>query len=111
MSMMQQSFKVKLVVGGILLTAIPLLIISVIVFYQNNQMMKTVTDESVKAARIDLDHTVQNLYAMCLMLPAGGDAAAEESEGLYEDNQDRDDGVCVRSRLKGQLHRFYGREA
>lgn len=76
MSMLQQSFKVKLVVGGILLTAIPLLIISVIVFYQNNQMMKTVTDESVKAAKIDLDHTVQNLYAMCLMLPAGGDAAA-----------------------------------
>ncbi|MDD5167811.1 MAG: methyl-accepting chemotaxis protein [Syntrophales bacterium] len=75
--MNKSSFKAKLIVGGILLTAIPLFAVSVMVYYQNHQVMNTVTDESVKAARIDLDHTVQGLQAMCLLLPGSGDPALE----------------------------------
>jgi methyl-accepting chemotaxis protein len=83
MRIIQFSLKMKLIAGGIMLTFIPLAVVSVIVFIQNGKMMKTATDESIKQARVDLDHTVQNLYAMCAMIPEGGDAAIEKKVRSY----------------------------
>ena len=73
----QRSLRANLMIAGILITVIPFLVVSSVVFFQNNQMMNTVTDECVKAARNDLDHTVKGLYAMCMMFPKSGDPEME----------------------------------
>ena len=76
--MKYSSFRLKLVIGGIMLTAIPLLIVSGLVYFQNKQMMNTVLEESVKASKTDLTNIVKNLYAMCQMLPPGGNPEQEK---------------------------------
>ena len=72
------SFRSKLLIGGLLLTAIPLLIVSALVYYQNNKMMQTVLEESINTSKAGLSNTVKNLYAMCQMLPPGGNAEQEK---------------------------------
>jgi len=82
MLMQQSSFRSKLLTGGILLTAIPLLIVSALVYYQNNKMMKTVLEESTSSSKAGLTNTVKDLYAMCQMLPSGG--SAEQEKKLHD---------------------------
>lgn len=78
MLMQQRSFRSKLLMAGVMLTAIPLLIVSGLVYYQNTQMMNMVLDESVKSAKADLTSTVKSLYAMCQMLPKEGNIEQEK---------------------------------
>ncbi len=78
MLMQNSSFRMKLLLGGLMLTAIPLLIVSGLVYYQNTQMTKKVVEESVAFSKGGLTNTVRNLYAMCQMLPPGGNAEQEK---------------------------------
>jgi len=78
MLMQQSSFRSKLLVAGIMLTAVPLLIVSGLVYYQNNKMMNMVSEESVRSAKTDLTNTVKSLYAMCRMIPKEGNAEQEK---------------------------------
>ena len=55
----------KLLTISVLLTVIPLLIVSVIVFRQNKTMVGVAETESTKLAYADLDQTATNIYAMC----------------------------------------------
>lgn len=61
----RMKLKTKLLVVGILLTAIPLVITSLLVFRQNNQMKNVAEQESTELAYADLDHIVENVYSMC----------------------------------------------
>jgi signal transduction histidine kinase len=55
----------KLLVIGIVMTVIPLLTISVVVFVQNKQMVKVAEQGNTNLAYADLDHTAKNIYGMC----------------------------------------------
>jgi len=55
----------RLLAYGIVLTVLPLIIISVVVLRQNNKMVKVADEESTNLASADLDHIAQNIYAMC----------------------------------------------
>ncbi|MDI6795880.1 MAG: Cache 3/Cache 2 fusion domain-containing protein [Desulfatibacillaceae bacterium] len=56
--------RTKLLTVGCILTLLPLIIIGIIVFMQNRQMLEVSTEESVKLAYADLDHMTRNVYAM-----------------------------------------------
>jgi len=55
----------KLLFCGILLTIIPLSVVSVVVLRQNGKMVSVAEEESTNLAFSDLDHIAQNVYAMC----------------------------------------------
>ncbi|MEN6575589.1 MAG: methyl-accepting chemotaxis protein [Phycisphaerales bacterium] len=55
----------KLLAIGILVTAIPLIVISAVIFVQNKRMIRVAEDGSTQEAYADLDHIAQNLYGMC----------------------------------------------
>ncbi|MGD2095718.1 MAG: Cache 3/Cache 2 fusion domain-containing protein, partial [Phycisphaerales bacterium] len=57
--------RTKLLTIGMLLTAVPLLIVSVIVFRQNKAMVCVAEEENTKLAYADLDHIAKNVYALC----------------------------------------------
>jgi methyl-accepting chemotaxis protein len=57
--------RTKLLTIGMLLTVVPLLIVSVIVFRQNKAMVCVAEEENTKLAYTDLDHIVKNVYAIC----------------------------------------------
>jgi len=57
--------KTKLLTYGIVLTVLPLIVISIVVLRQNNKMVKVADEESINLAYADLDHIAQNVYAMC----------------------------------------------
>ncbi len=56
------NLKTKLLLCGVLLTAIPLLIISCMFLWQNKKMIEVSTTESYKLASADLDHVADLLY-------------------------------------------------
>ncbi len=55
----------KLLAYGILLTILPLAVISFVVLRQNGKMVKVADEESTNLAYADLDHIAQNIYGMC----------------------------------------------
>jgi methyl-accepting chemotaxis protein len=57
--------RTKLLTIGILLTVIPLLTVSVIVYRQNTTMVKVSDEENTKMAYADLDHITKSIYALC----------------------------------------------
>jgi len=57
--------KTKLMSIGILLTVVPLLILSVIVIRQNIRMTSVAAEGNAKMALADLDRTLQGVYLMC----------------------------------------------
>lgn len=57
--------RAKLLTIGILLTAVPLLIIFATVLRQNNRMAQVAAEESAKIASDDLNHLVKGIYAAC----------------------------------------------
>ncbi len=57
--------RTKLLTIGILLTVIPLITVSVIVFRQNRAMVDVADKENTRLAYTDLDHIVKGMYALC----------------------------------------------
>ncbi len=56
--------KRKLVLGGLALAAIPLLILSAVVFTTSEKSIAITREESLKLALSDLDHIAQGVYSM-----------------------------------------------
>ncbi|MCG6893119.1 MAG: Cache 3/Cache 2 fusion domain-containing protein [Desulfobacteraceae bacterium] len=54
----------KLLTVGCLLTIVPLLLITAMVFYMNQRMERVSTDESLKLAYTDLDHIAESVYRL-----------------------------------------------
>ncbi|MBN2313891.1 MAG: hypothetical protein JXM79_08165, partial [Sedimentisphaerales bacterium] len=54
----------KLLSIGILLTVIPLLVVSVIIFRQNRKMVQVSDVENTKMAYADLNHIAKGIYAL-----------------------------------------------
>ncbi len=61
----RMKLKTKLVVIGILLTAIPLLVFSVFILGQNNRMKNAAEEGCTSLAYADLDHIARSVYSMC----------------------------------------------
>ncbi|MBN2513243.1 MAG: methyl-accepting chemotaxis protein [Sedimentisphaerales bacterium] len=57
--------RTKLLVTGTVLTVLPLLVAGVVTFYQNSRMIAFASEQADSAARTDLDHIAENMYAMC----------------------------------------------
>ena len=57
--------RTKLLTIGILLTVIPLLAVSIIVYRQNSKMVEVSDEENTRLAYADLDHITQNIYSLC----------------------------------------------
>jgi len=55
----------KLLAYGILLTILPLVVVSLVVIRQTGKMVKVADEESTSLAYADLDHIAQNIYALC----------------------------------------------
>lgn len=55
----------KLLTIGILITAIPLITVSTVIFRQNKRMIQVAEDNSTKMAYADLDHIAQGILGMC----------------------------------------------
>ena len=56
----------KLLSIGIIMTAVPMFIIFIAVFYQNAKVSNVVTEESSELALKNLDRTVKGVYGMCM---------------------------------------------
>jgi methyl-accepting chemotaxis protein len=65
MMLKNTKLQTKLVATGILITAIPLVVISAVVFHQNRRMVRVAEDGNTQLAYADLDHIAQNIYGMC----------------------------------------------
>jgi signal transduction histidine kinase len=63
--MKRLSLKMKLLTVGISLTVLPLLVVAVMVYRQNQKMEAIATAESTKLAFADLDHIAEGVYSMC----------------------------------------------
>jgi methyl-accepting chemotaxis protein len=61
----QMKLKTKLMVIGTLITVIPLLVITAIIYTRNKTMARVGETESTKLAYADLDHMAQNIYGTC----------------------------------------------
>ncbi len=59
------SLRAKLLTAGILLTVVPLVIVSIMVFVENDKMVQAASEESDKLAYTDLDHVAQGVYRLC----------------------------------------------
>ncbi|MEN6308349.1 MAG: Cache 3/Cache 2 fusion domain-containing protein [Anaerohalosphaeraceae bacterium] len=57
--------RTKLLITGTVLTVVPLLVAGTVVYYQNSKMITTASEQAEIAARNDLDHIAENVYAMC----------------------------------------------
>ncbi len=55
----------KLLTLGIVMTVIPLLVVSAVVFVQNKRMIKVAEQGNTDLAYADLDHIAKNIYGMC----------------------------------------------
>ncbi len=55
----------KLLAIGIVMTVVPLVVISAVVLVQNKQMVKVAEQGSTELAYADLDHIAKNIYGMC----------------------------------------------
>jgi methyl-accepting chemotaxis protein len=62
---MKMKLQTKLLTFGVLLTAVPLLAVSVVILRQNSKMVNVAELESTKMAYADLDHIANNISAMC----------------------------------------------
>jgi methyl-accepting chemotaxis protein len=63
--MFKMKLRTKLVMCGILLTLIPILIVTAITFLQTSKMVIAAQEETEKLALADLDHIVTSVYATC----------------------------------------------
>ncbi|MBN2591467.1 MAG: methyl-accepting chemotaxis protein [Sedimentisphaerales bacterium] len=57
--------RTRLLTIGIMMTVIPLLTVSIIVYRQNTKMVNVSDEENTKLAYTDLDHITKNVYALC----------------------------------------------
>ncbi len=55
----------KLLTLGIVMTVIPLVVVSAVVFIQNKRMIKVAEQGNTDLAYADLDHIANNIYGMC----------------------------------------------
>jgi methyl-accepting chemotaxis protein len=62
---MKMKLQTKLLTFGVLLTAVPLLAVSLVILRQNSKMVNVAEVESTKLAYADLDHIAANMYSMC----------------------------------------------
>ena len=62
---MKMKLQTKLLTFGVLLTAVPLLVVSLVILRQNSKMVSVAEVESTKMAYADLDHIANNIYSMC----------------------------------------------
>jgi methyl-accepting chemotaxis protein len=62
---MKMKLQTKLLTFGVLLTAVPLLAVSLVILRQNAKMVNVAEVESTKLAYVDLDHIANNIYSMC----------------------------------------------
>jgi methyl-accepting chemotaxis protein len=62
---MKMKLQTKLLTFGVLLTAVPLLVVSLVILRQNAKMVSVAEAESTKLASADLDHIVSNIYSIC----------------------------------------------
>ncbi len=61
----QRSLKFRLIVGGILLTTLPLLMLSLFVLWQENKLAKLSDEDTLTKVRMDLDHILDGVLGMC----------------------------------------------
>ena len=61
----RMKLQTKLLTIGILLTVIPLIVVSVVVFIQNDKMVHVADKESINMAYTDLDHIAKGTYNLC----------------------------------------------
>jgi len=59
------TLQTKLLAAGILLTALPLVVISAVIYTQNGRMTAVAEKGNTDLAYADLDHIAQNIYGMC----------------------------------------------
>ncbi|NLH16432.1 MAG: methyl-accepting chemotaxis protein [Phycisphaerae bacterium] len=59
------TLRTRLLLTGIVLSAVPMLIVSGVVLRQNDQMVTIAANENTKLAKTDLDHIAEGIYAMC----------------------------------------------
>ena len=62
---MKMKLQTKLLTFGVLLTAVPLLVVSLVILRQNSKMVNVAETESTKLAYADLDHIANNIYSIC----------------------------------------------
>ena len=62
---MKMKLQTKLLTFGVLLTAVPLLVVSLVILRQNSKMVNVAETESTKLAYADLDHIANNITTMC----------------------------------------------
>ena len=78
----------KLLVVGILITAIPLITVCVVIFRQNGRMVRAAEQGSTQLAYADLDHIAQNIYGMCKaqqqMLQANVNSSLNVARHIFE---------------------------
>ncbi|MEN6426804.1 MAG: methyl-accepting chemotaxis protein [Phycisphaerales bacterium] len=76
----------KLLAIGILVTAVPLVVISAVIFTQNRRMTTVAEKGNTDLAYADLDHIAQNIYGMCKaqqeMLQANVTASLNVARGV-----------------------------
>ena len=59
------TLQTKLVMLGIVMTLIPLMVVSLLVFKQNRTIAEVTKIENTKLAYADLEHMARNVYALC----------------------------------------------
>ncbi|HLP06880.1 MAG TPA: Cache 3/Cache 2 fusion domain-containing protein [Opitutaceae bacterium] len=62
----QLSLRARMLLAGITLSALPLIIIAVLVYRQNNRMTAIAVEESRVLAHADLDHVAKGAFALCV---------------------------------------------
>ncbi|MFT3830341.1 MAG: Cache 3/Cache 2 fusion domain-containing protein [Opitutaceae bacterium] len=62
----QLSLRARLLLAGITLSALPLVVIAVLVYRQNNRMTAIAVEESRVLAHADLDHVARGAFALCV---------------------------------------------
>jgi len=82
----------KLLTLGMIMTVIPLLIVSAVVFVQNGRMIDVAERENTVMAYTDLDHIAMNVYGMCKaqqeMLQANIDASLNVARDVLQNTGD-----------------------
>lgn len=63
--MRNNALRTQLLSAGIILTAIPLILIGFLVFNQNRKMTETIEADITKMAYQNLDHVSENIYSLC----------------------------------------------
>lgn len=61
----RMTLRTKLLFTGIMLTLVPLMIVSAVTYRQNIKMADVASNESTKLAYADLDHIAKGVYGMC----------------------------------------------